>query len=52
MDLYETFVRRGWPERVAHIYSGWKAPPRPVKKVKLYIYDNGFRAGVVFTGNK
>ena len=48
--MYETFVRRGWPERVARIYSGCKAPPRPRKKLKLYTYDNGFLAGVVFTG--
>lgn len=33
--MYEIFVRRGWPERVARIYTG---APRPPLKLHFVLY--------------
>ena len=30
-EQYDTFIRRGWPPRIASIYSGWNAPVIKVK---------------------
>jgi hypothetical protein len=34
-EQYDTFIRRGWPPRIASIYSGWNAPTYKQKILEL-----------------
>jgi hypothetical protein len=38
---YNTFIQRGWPSRIASIYSGWKAPPIKQKQfiIKYVVFE-------------
>jgi hypothetical protein len=34
---YNTFIQRGWPSRIASIYSGWKAPIKQKQFIIKYV---------------